>query len=123
MLYALRTVIDALQRFSQIVDEERCHGRRCLLTSAGYEVNDRLVAVVTYAGNYGQGEVCHVFCQQQGIEARQVSRASAATDYHHSIERPGVFKQTSVYHVKRSRYALLHLFALHHGRKQSRHEL
>ena len=67
----------------------------------------------------GQGEIGYVFSQSQCVESTHVAGGTTSTDNHHHVE----IVYALVDAVQGSYHTLLHLFALHNGRKQGGIEL
>ena len=94
-------------------DEFRCCSR-CFHSGVRHEVDDRIVLFVPNARDDRQRELCHVFSQQERVEAREVGCCTATTDDDHGIPLLHFVSDD----VEGLDDALLHLCSLHHGRKQ-----
>ena len=102
----------------KVVNEQGCRRRGRLDTSVRHHVEHALVALVPNTRDDRQGEISHVFGQQQGVETAHVGRCTASPYDDNDVEAVGF----SVNGVESSHYTLLNAVALHHRRKQNGHE-
>ena len=107
-----------------MVDEEGGCGSRGFHTGVGYHIQNALVAVVTDAGDDGDGEVGNVLGQCQRVEATHVARCTATSYYYDAVKlRTVSVLSLHLENLFQCIYdALLHTIALHDGGEEARLE-
>ena len=110
----LHTLREALHLVVGPLHEEVGHSRRSLEVDIGHKVDDRLVALVTYAGDDGQGKLGDVGRQRVGLEAVEVAHCPAAAHDGHRVPLLDLLG----YPVERRYHGALHAVALHDGREE-----
>ena len=111
---ALTQVFQRICLAATAVNEEHCHGGRCLQTRVCHQINDRVVPFVTDAGQNRQRKLCHIRGKFVTIKTGQITGCATASDDDHHV--PSICLSGN--RIKRTDNAFLHPLPLHDGGKK-----
>ena len=107
-------IVQVLEGISEMGNQEGSGSRRCLHSGVRHHIQHTLVSVMSDTCDDRQGEVSDILGKGQGVETTHITRRTTTTDDDDDIIVLGMFVDL----VQCRYHTLLHLFALHDGRKQ-----